>query len=137
MSLPFSQPSSDELTAAAWGDDAPLDPFAAWFGIDEAVIAKVMGEMMAWGADFADVYFQHSRSNSVRLENGLVSAASTGIDQGVGLRVVVGDQVGYAFTEDVTLKSMLGAARTAAAIANSGQRTIPPQRFSLGRTNSF
>ena len=74
-----------------------------------------LAELMSGGADFADIYFQHTRSNSVRMEDGLISSASTNIDQGVGLRVVIGDQVGYAFTEDLTLESMLGAARTAAA----------------------
>ncbi len=132
LTLPSFLASSPSLAHAALLDVGPDDPFFTWFGIDEAMIAKVMAEMMAGGADFADVYFQHSRSNSVRLEDGLVSSASTGIDQGVGLRVVVGDQVGYAFTEDLTLESMLGAARTAAAIAKGSNKAIAPQRFSLG-----
>ena len=59
------------------------------------------------------------------MEDGLISRASTSIDQGVGLRVVVGDQVGYAFTEDLTLDSMLGAAQTAAAIAQGTPITAP------------
>lgn len=137
LSLPISFAGSGTIARAALLDDSPADPFLDWFGIDEKVIAKVMAEMMAGGADFADVYFQHSRSNSVRLEDGLVSSASTGIDQGVGLRVVVGDQVGYAFTEDLTLESMLGAARTAAAIAKGSNRAVAPQRFAMGKTHSF
>jgi TldD protein len=135
--LPFSDAGSGADAQTDLIDDSTADPFSDGFGIDEAMLAKVMAEMMAAGADFADVYFQHLRSNSVRLEDGLVCAASTGIDQGVGLRVVVGDQVGYAFTEDVTLESMLGAARTAAAIAKGSHRPIPPQRFQLGKTHSF
>jgi TldD protein len=63
------------------------------------------------------------------LEDGIVSNANSGIQQGVGLRVVIGDQTGYAFTEDMTLPSMLAAARTASAIA-SGSQLVSPQSFS-------
>nr|MCU0711392.1 TldD/PmbA family protein [Pirellula sp.] len=137
LTLPSFLANTGRNAHAALLDDAPEDPFLDWFGIDESVIAKVMAELMSGGADFADVYFQHTRSNSVRMEDGLVSSASTNIDQGVGLRVVIGDQVGYAFTEDLTLESMLGAAKTAAAIAKGNNSQPAPQRFSLNKIPSF
>jgi TldD protein len=99
-----------------------------WFGVDQATVARVMSELSASGADAADLYFQHSRSNSLGLEDGIVANASSDIKQGVGLRVVIGEQTGYGFTEDLTLPSMLAAARTAAAIA-SGDRVVAPQSF--------
>jgi TldD protein len=120
---------SPEMAAAADPAAAPPpNPFSEWFGIDESVIRQVMAELSSRGADFADLYFQHSRFHSLSMEDGIISKAYSEIDQGVGLRVVVGDQVGYAFTEDLTLESMLGAARTAAAIAQ-GQAVVPPQQF--------
>jgi TldD protein len=100
------------LPEAALNDD----PFG-WFGVDEALVQQVMARLTARGADHADLYFQHSRSNSIRFQDGIVSSATTGIDQGVGLRVVIGDQVGYAFTEELTLDAMLQAAVSASAIA--------------------
>ena len=106
----------------------PENPFMTWFGVDQATAARVMSELTGRGADAADLYFQHSRSNSLQLEDGIVSSASSGIQQGVGLRVVIGDQTGYAFTEDLTMPSMLAAARTASAIA-SGSAVAAPQAF--------
>ena len=103
----------------------PEYPFMDWFGVDQSVVARVMSELTARGADAADVYFQHSRSNSLTLEDGIVSRANSGIEQGVGLRVVIGEQTGYAFTEDLTLPSMLAAARTASAIASGSQIAAP------------
>src|SRR5262245_19693961 len=44
---------------------------------------------------------------------------------GVGIRVVVGDQTGYAFTEELGIDSMLAAARTAAGIARGRARVAP------------
>jgi TldD protein len=106
----------------------PANPFMTWFGVDDQTIARVMAELTANGADNADLYFQHQRTNNLSMEDGIVSLANSNISQGVGLRVVIGDQTGYAFTEDLTLQSMLAAARTAAAIAN-GSSVVPPQAF--------
>ncbi len=106
----------------------PNDPFLSWFGIDPATLRTVMAELTSRGADHADLYFQHTRSTSLRLEDGIIGEASARVEQGVGLRCVVGDQVGYAFTEDLSLPAMLQAARTAAAIATGASRP-PPETF--------
>ncbi len=113
-------------------DSLPENPFLSWFGIDEGLIRRVMTELGHRGADLADLYFQHTRSNSITLEDGIISKASTSIEQGVGLRVVVGNQTGYAFTEELTLEAMLAAARTAAAIAH-GAAVAPPEGFTWGQ----
>ncbi len=115
-------------SATAISSATPENPFMQWFGVDQAVVARVMSELSSRGADVADVYFQHTRSNSLTLEDGIVSNAHSNIQQGVGLRVVIGEQTGYAFTEDLTLQSMLTAARTASAIA-SGNRVAAPRSF--------
>ena len=126
LSMPAFLSGCGVQQATAIADQPPENPFMDWFGVDEATIARVMAELTANGADAADLYFQHSRTNFLTLEDGIVSNASSMIQQGVGLRVVIGDQTGYAFTEDLMLPSMLAAARTAAAIA-SGSRVVAPQ----------
>ncbi len=94
----------------------------AWFGVDEATIARALGETLGRGADFADLYFQHERATAIALEDGLISRASTQVDQGVGVRAVAGDRVGYAYSESLELDAILRAARTAASIAAGAPR---------------
>ena len=65
----------------------------AWFSVDQPTIARVMAELTARGADAADLYFQYSRDNSITMEDGIISRASSSVDQGVGLRVVVGEPI--------------------------------------------
>ena len=77
--------------ASAIADKTPANPFMDWFAVDQATVARVMSELTANGADAADLYFQHIRSNNLRLEDGIVSAASSDIQQRAGLRVVIGD----------------------------------------------
>jgi len=106
----------------------PANPFTTWFGVDEAMMRRVLGTLAARGADAADLYFEHTRVNSIASEDGIISRASSNISQGVGLRVVIGDQTGYAYTEDLSLPAMLKAAETAAAIAQGSAR-VPPQHL--------
>jgi TldD protein len=103
----------------------PLGGFGA-FGIDEGVIRRVLAAATAWGADDADLYFEHATSHSIGLSDGAVNRASLSTDVGLGVRVVVGDQVGYAYTEDLSEAAMIGAARTAATIARTAGRDTPP-----------
>ena len=110
----------------------PGHPYFDWFGVDDAMITRVLSCAMERGADFADLYFQHRSANSIVLEDGIISRASTGVDRGVGIRVVVGDQTGYAYSEDIDLPSMLKAAATAASIADGGGGA-PPQGLRVGR----
>ncbi|MEE9386628.1 MAG: metallopeptidase TldD-related protein [Nannocystaceae bacterium] len=114
-------------------------PYLEWFAVSESTIREVMGELSRHGVDQADVYFQHSRSNSIVFQDGIVSRASTSVDQGVGVRAVVGDQVGYAYTEELTPESMKGAARSAAAIARGAQggRIEVPGAFRTTRCPSY
>jgi TldD protein len=111
-------------------------PYFDWFGVDDAMIMRVLSAAMDRGADFADLYFQHRSANSIVLEDGIISRASTGVDRGVGIRVVVGDQTGYAYSEDIDLPSMLKAAATASSIASGGGGT-PPVGLHIGEVSDL
>ncbi len=104
------------------------NPFIDIFGIDDGTLRRTLATLSARGADHADLYFQRSMSNSLRYQDGIVSQASTSIDLGVGLRCVVGDQTGYAYTEELTESAMHAAAQTAALIAH-GKAVPGPQQI--------
>ncbi|MBN2088986.1 TldD/PmbA family protein [candidate division KSB1 bacterium] len=106
------------------------------FGVDAAVIRQIMEVALSKGGDYCDLFFQQEFSNHVGLEDREVNRAYSNIDLGLGIRVLKGDQTGYSFTEDLSLKSMKLAARTAAAIANDS-RKIPPQEFSTGKKGDY
>ncbi len=117
---------------ATMTEAAPENPFLEWFGIDEAAVSRVLAELTANGADFAELYFQHRRSNLLTMEEGVLARADADVLQGVGMRVVVDGETGYAFTEALTLESMLGTARRAASAAK-GREVVLPQAFASKR----
>ncbi|HDL19607.1 MAG TPA: TldD/PmbA family protein [Bacteroidetes bacterium] len=100
------------------------------FGITNSDIQIVIAEALSRGGDYCDIYFQHKISNSIGLEDKSVNRAYSNVDFGVGIRVLKGDQTGYSFTEEMTVKAMKSAAKTAANIAKDS-RTIPPQQLKV------
>ena len=95
---------------------APGEHFAA-FGVTTEVLRKILNAALHTGGDDCDLYFEHSASTSVALSDGKVNQASTHVDLGMGVRVRSGDQVGYAYSEDLSVAALIRAARTAAGIA--------------------
>ncbi len=114
------------LAAFAPPGPLPLAEYYKMFGVDEALILRTMAAGLAKGGDYCDVYFQNHVAHYIGLEDNIVNVAYTGVDFGVGIRVLKGDQTGYSFTEEITPKAMQMAAETAANIASSG-KTLPPQ----------
>ncbi len=106
------------------------------FGVDQDTIRKVMAEALSFGGDYCDLFFQHELSNSIRLQDNIVSSASTNIRLGVGIRVLKSEQTGYSFTEDVSLDAMKKAAKTAGGIASSGKK-LPPVEFNFPSFPSY
>lgn len=95
------------------------------FNTSEEDIDKVITAALSRGGDFADVFFEHSTTNSLILRDCQVNAVSSDIDYGVGIRVVKGSRTGYAYSETTDLNDMLRAARFAASIGDwepSGDR---------------
>ena len=101
--------------------------FESEFGITDSLCQKVLAKALAKGGDFADLYFEHTISNWVILEDGKVNRAYSDVGLGVGIRTVKDDQVGYGFTQELTENSMLNAASVAATISDSKAKEIAGQ----------
>ncbi|MBX3650807.1 MAG: metalloprotease TldD [Burkholderiales bacterium] len=88
--------------------------------LDEGRLQTVFGQMLAHRVDYADLYFQYSRSESWSLEEGIVKSGSFNIDQGVGVRAVSGDKTAFAYSDDISFSALQAAAQATRAIARQG-----------------
>ena len=111
--------------------------FEREFGISEALWRKVLTKALAKGGDFADLFFEHTITNFLILEDGKVNRAASDVALGVGIRTVRGDQVGYGFTQDLSEKAMLAAAATAATIADASGKEPAGKFVSLQTKNYY
>ncbi|MDR6212807.1 metalloprotease TldD [Paracidovorax wautersii] len=107
------------------------------FGLDESHLTRALAEIRAHRVDDADLYFQYTRSEGWSLEEGIVKTGSFSIDQGVGVRAVSGEKTAFAYSDDISLASLLDAARTVRSIsasAQSGKARLAPQKIASSRS---
>src|SRR5690349_24259660 len=108
----------------AFNASQPLDvarqAILAPSGLDENRIAGVLGSVMGYSVDYADLYFQLSREESWALEDGIVKEGAHSIEQGVGVRALAGEKTGFAYSDEIVLPALTEASRAARAIARSG-----------------
>jgi len=90
------------------------------YGLDESKLQRTLATIFEHCTDYADLYFQYTRSESYSLEEGAVKSGSFGIDQGVGVRAVAGDKTAFSYSDDISEAALLQAARTVRSIARSG-----------------
>lgn len=86
-------------------------------GLGESDLGRLLGHLTGRQIDHADVFFEHGRGESWKLEEGIVKSGTYAIDQGVGLRAVAGDRTGFAFSDDLNLAALTEAAKSARGIA--------------------
>jgi len=112
--------SDPALARLATAKELLLDPFQ----LDEAQLQRVLATVFEHRTDYADLYFQYSRSESYSLEEGIVKSGSFDIEQGVGVRAIVGDRTAFAYSDDISLESLTEAAVSARSIARHGQGKV-------------
>ncbi|NIO41159.1 MAG: metalloprotease TldD [Burkholderiales bacterium] len=89
-------------------------------GLDSNRLSTVFGEMMKHRVDYADLYFQYSRSEGWSIEDGIVKIGSFNIEQGVGVRAISGEKSAFAYSDDISLTALESAASATRAIARQG-----------------
>ncbi len=93
--------------------------------LETAKLARVFGSLLSRRLDYADLYFQYSRSESWSLEEGIVKSGSFSIDQGVGVRAIAGEKTAFAYSDEISLPALEDAAKATRAIARSGGNRHP------------
>ena len=114
-----------------------ISDFLDHFEVSTALLKKVISNALSKGGDYADLYFEHTLSNNSVLMDGKVNQAQSNVAYGVGVRVLKGDQTGYAFTEIITPEALMNAAGTAANIANDTGTGFPGEMKELLSPNLY
>ncbi len=108
------------MTVFALAEQQLLTPFH----LDEAALGQVFADIMTHEIDYADLYFQYSRSEAWSLDEGIVKSGSFSIDQGVGVRAIQGEKTAFAYSDDISLPALKQAAHATRAIGRQGGQGI-------------
>ena len=93
--------------------------------LEAGKLDRVFGSLLSHRLDYADLYFQYSRSEGWSLEEGIVKSGSFSIDQGVGVRAIAGEKTAFAYSDEISLPALEDAAKATRAIAGSGGNRHP------------
>ena len=104
--------------------DTAKSTLLAPFDLEAAKLEQVFGTLAARRVDYADLYFQYSRSEGWSLEEGIVKSGSFNIEQGVGVRAVSGEKTAFAYSDEISFSALQDAAKATRAIAAAGQARV-------------
>ncbi len=91
------------------------------YDLEAAQLSQVFGALHAHRIDYADLYFQYTRSEGWNLEEGIVKSGSYSIDSGVGVRAISGEKTAFAYSDEISMPALQDAATATRAIARAGQ----------------
>jgi TldD protein len=107
-----------------WSRDA-LAAAPPMLDLTELLPRKRMSELLdralARGGNFAEVYAEYTLNTNLAVDQAKLSTIEYGVLSGVGIRVLAGDQIGYAYADDYDFENLKRAADVAAAIAAGGK----------------
>ncbi len=89
--------------------------------IPDDLIAKIIRKSLVNGGDYADVYIEQERPLSIQLEDEKIEKLSSGIDLGIGVRVIFGDKSYFAYSNDFSEKSLYSIAGTVSRAVKGGE----------------
>jgi len=78
--------------------------------LDSFDIPKILKTSLKNGGDFAEVFYEHVQPISIVCEDGKIEKIISGIDVGIGLRVIYSNKTAYAYTNQLTNEGLLEVA---------------------------
>src|SRR5690554_5309135 len=111
--MKYSEPAIEALATAK---SLILDPW----GLSETDMARAIGEIFTHQVDYADLYFQYTRTEGWSLEEGIVKTGSFSIEQGVGVRALSGEKTAFAYSDTLSSDALLESARVVRSIGAQG-----------------
>ena len=92
--------------------------------IKQQILEEVMSVAMSTGGDFAEVYAENTKNNTIQLVDGKIDRVTDNTYSGVGIRVFLGEKTVYATTTDLTRNGLLACAASAAEIMGELKKNI-------------
>ena len=94
--------------------------------LDKLLVSDILYAATSTGAEFAEVFVENNKKNSLGLINGKLERALSGIDFGIGIRIINKDRMVYVYTNKKDRESLINLAKNGATAikGNSKQKQI-------------
>ena len=87
--------------------------------IDKKTAFDVLETAVSGGADFAEIFCQTARTNSITLVDGKIEKIGDNVICGVGIRAFLGTQTVYASTCDVSYDGLMKCAKSVSDVISA------------------
>lgn len=91
--------------------------------LDKELLLKVLKAAMSSAGDYADVFIEATRPTYIQLEDGKIEKVVSGTDSGAGIRVIFEGKTFYAYSNDLTEKTLLEMAGMLSSAVKTGRHT--------------
>lgn len=88
--------------------------------LNERDLREVLEVALSHGGDFAEIFIEKKRNTGISLEADRIERIVSGVDVGAGIRVLVGENTSYAYTNDISKE---GLKKVAAIVAKAGKES--------------
>ncbi|MBI4690045.1 MAG: TldD/PmbA family protein [Nitrospirae bacterium] len=75
--------------------------------LDNNLLLKILKKTLSSGGEYADVFVEYRKPTLVQLEDDKIEKISSGIDSGIGIRLISDKKTFYAFSNDMSEKALL------------------------------
>lgn len=87
--------------------------------LDPALASRLIGRALQHGGTFAEIYVQRRTSTGLELDDGEIKSAQASRELGVGVRVIKGAAVAYAYSDDMSAHALLECADAASHVSGA------------------
>lgn len=99
-------------------------------------LTEVLNLCLATGADFGELFLEKSIGNNIELTKGKVTKATTNYIYGVGIRVLLGHEEVYGYTNNLDFENVQNLAKKVASSFNSEKKNITFELKDLVKANN-
>jgi TldD protein len=96
---------------------------------------RILARTLARGGDFAEVYSERRHGLGITLDDGRIESASDGAEQGVGIRLVVGDATYFGYVDSLE-EGAIGEIADSIAQASKSSAVAPETLAAAGQVNA-
>ena len=92
--------------------------------LSESLSSEVLAAAMSTGADFAEIFCEHTRNEAIQLADGKIHRIQNNVLSGVGIRAFIGTRTVYASTTDLSRNGLLVCAFSVAEALGQSKKEV-------------
>lgn len=101
--------------------------------IDKKDLQKILNTALSNGGDFADIFIEQKKNTAISMESKKIDRVQSGYEAGAGIRVFFGKNTSYAYTNDLSVESLVKAANVVSRAVQSKKKEY---NFNLTKINT-